>query len=289
VVAPGAPDYAPRMENALPCDVRKNLENPSDPARRAASSRPAERAPVTYTLKVLSGDDDGRRTVLFQRQSDRESIEISAETDSPNLLAHLPDLLDAALEIQRSLWPAQRVLARMPSTFFPLLAEESRLLRFLTETGGAPSREIARRRTLREAMIVRDVAWEALRSVLGPAWRTEIDALVGVNETPAELAASMDAIAALLDRLLADPEGAERCAFVDIDAAYSKALREHASFLRASERAADAGAPAKKKAPRGLLRIIGAAFRILRTEAFLLVPSLHAVTGVTRRPPARRS
>jgi hypothetical protein len=289
VVAPRAPDYAPRMENAVPCEARKNLENQADHARAAAAPRPADAAPVTYTLKVLSGEDDGRRTVLFQRRSDRESIEISAETDSPNLLAHLPDLLDAALEIQRSLWPAQRVLARLPSSFFPLLAEESRLLRFLTDTGSTGSREVARRRVAREAMIVRDVAWEALRSVLGPARRGEIDALVGISETPAELAASMDAIAALLDRLLADPEGADRCAFVDIDAAYAVALREHASFLRASERAADVGAAPAKKAPRGLLRIIGAAFRVLRTEAFLLVPSLHSVTGADRRPPARRS
>lgn len=92
---------------------------------------------VTYTIKVLSTEPgvDGRElsTVLFSRTSREESIELSAQTDTPNLLAKLPDLLDAALEIQRALWPAQRTVSRLPASFFPLLAEESRLVRSLTE------------------------------------------------------------------------------------------------------------------------------------------------------------
>jgi hypothetical protein len=83
--------------------------------------------PVTYRLKVLSAvaDENGKevRTVLFQRTSARDSIEISAETDAPNLLAKLPELLEAALEVQRAVIH--------PSSSFPRLAEESRLVRRL--------------------------------------------------------------------------------------------------------------------------------------------------------------
>lgn len=88
---------------------------------------------VTYTIKVLSTQpgEGGRelRTVLFRRTSGGESIEISAETDAPNLFARLPDFLDAAMEIQRSRRSAQRPESALPSGF----AEESRLLRWLTD------------------------------------------------------------------------------------------------------------------------------------------------------------
>ena len=84
-------------------------------------------AAVTYTIKVLSTEpaEDGKhlRRVLFRRTAGGESIEISAETDAPNLFANLPNFLDAAMERQRSLGPARRARAE----------EESRRLRWLTE------------------------------------------------------------------------------------------------------------------------------------------------------------
>jgi hypothetical protein len=88
--------------------------------------------PVTYTLKVVhTGEGDAaRRTVVFQRRTAGDAIEISAETEAPNLLALFPDLLDAAFS-------AQRALADVPSPF-PSFPEESRLLRRLTG-GGSPS------------------------------------------------------------------------------------------------------------------------------------------------------
>src|SRR5262249_13544029 len=80
-----------------------------------------------YTIKVLEsrGEDaaeGGMRTVLFQRISEGEVIEISAETDAPNLFAKLPELVEAALEIQRAV--------EAPGGA-PALAEEARRLRFL--------------------------------------------------------------------------------------------------------------------------------------------------------------
>ena len=60
---------------------------------------------VTYTIKVLSTGRDARgepvRTVLFQRTSPGEHLEICAEIDASNLLAGLPDLLEAAFDLQR--------------------------------------------------------------------------------------------------------------------------------------------------------------------------------------------
>jgi hypothetical protein len=90
---------------------------------------------VTYTLKVVrtGTGDAARRTVLFQRRGAGDAIEISAETDAPNLLALLPDLLDAAFSVERALG---RDTEARPSSF-PSFPEESRLLRRLTEGGGA--------------------------------------------------------------------------------------------------------------------------------------------------------
>jgi hypothetical protein len=256
---------------------------------RDETAAEASKSSVTYTLKVLSTTpDDARRTVLFQRLGEGEAIEISAEIDSPNLLARLPDFLDAALEIQKALWPAQRTVSSLPSSFFPRIAAESRLLRSLSWGAASthPTPAIERLRAVREAVIVRDVAWEALRDVLGPKRRGEIDALVVANETPAALADSMDAIAAYLDRMLADPRDAAILAVTDLDAAYSLALRRAAAILHAQ---GDEAAPETPDPPRrrGLLRLIGMAYRALGTEAFMTVPALQSLTYTAAPRPAR--
>ncbi len=277
------------MTQALQGDAGTNPRNqPAKPRSAEASEAPL--SPVTYTLKVLSTTPDNeRRTVLFQRLGAGEAIEISAEVDSPNLLARLPEFLDAALEIQKALWPAQRTVSKLPSSFFPRIAAESRLLRSLTwgASPAEPTPAVERRRAVREAMIVRDVAWEALRDVLGPQRREEIDVLVAVTETPEELARSMDAIAAYLDRMLADPRDAAVLAVTDLDAAYSLALRRAAAVLQAqSEEAAPEGPSAAPR--RGGLRLIGMAYRALATDAFMTVPLLQTMsftaTPRTARP-----
>ena len=114
------------MTDALAGDLPESL--PSLPDRFG---------PVTYTLKVVrtGRGDAARRTVLFQRRGAGDAIEISAETDAPNLLAQLPDLLDAAFSVERALG---RDTEARPSSF-PSFPEESRLLRRLTEGGSLPS------------------------------------------------------------------------------------------------------------------------------------------------------
>jgi hypothetical protein len=109
------------------------------------------RGSVTYTLKVLSARRDAEgnpvRTVLFQRASAGEAIEISAETDAPNLLAEIPELLEAALQIQRTLRLESGGVSPLASVV-PVLAEESRLVRRLAE-GDRPLPEPPRRGVLR--------------------------------------------------------------------------------------------------------------------------------------------
>ena len=234
---------------------------------------------VTYTIKVISSaaGADGRvvRTVLFSRTSHGESIEMSAETDAPNLLAKLPDFLDAAMDLSRSLWPAQRTISRLPSSFFPRFAEEARLLRWLTEgAAGTEQAELERRRVEREALIVRDVAWEAIRSVLPAERRREVDALVGFHETADDLAVSMEAIASLIESMLGDAEDAALLAACDVDAMYAAALRRHAVVVRALAAPAETG-DVDGKGPR-VLRLIGAAYRALRTDAFMALTRAEA-------------
>ena len=231
---------------------------------------------TTFTIRVLGSHrrENGReiRTVLFSRTSHGETIEISAETDSPNLVAKLPDFLDAAMDLQRKL--AQRRSSSLPSSFFPRFADESRLLRFLTD--GRPSAErseMERRRVTREATIVRDVAWEAIRRVLPPARQREIDALVGADETMDDLAASMDAVAAFIDAMLGDPEDVAILAACDIDTVYAAALRRHATVLRASMSEAEDGGDERGGPRPRVLRLIGMAYRARKADAFMAVGS----------------
>jgi hypothetical protein len=85
----------------------------------------SEAGVVIYRIKVLStsAGPSGKpvRTVLFQRTSPGEHLVISAEIDGPNLLAGLPDLLEAALDVQR------RGLSRVHAPH----AEEARRVRRL--------------------------------------------------------------------------------------------------------------------------------------------------------------
>ncbi len=114
------------MTDALAGDLPESLPS--------LSASPDRFGPVTYTLKVVrtGRGNAARRTVLFQRRGAGDAIEISAETDAPNLLAQLPDLLDAAFSVERALG---RDAEARPSSF-PSFPEESRLLRRLTEGGG---------------------------------------------------------------------------------------------------------------------------------------------------------
>jgi len=110
------------MNEAREGDVREVTEGAEAPGPGA----------VTYTIKVLSAEREGGvRTVLFRRVSAGETIEFSAETDAVNLLAELPGFVDAALKMQRALRPAP--VSRLPPGFFPRFAEESRLIRRLTQ------------------------------------------------------------------------------------------------------------------------------------------------------------
>jgi hypothetical protein len=130
------------MTDAL-LDAVDALEETVSESTPHLACRPDRGGPVTYTIKVLSAAERGGkrlRTVSFQRTSAGESIEISAQTDATNLLAELPFLLEAALEIQRTLRPAQRAVSRSRAGFLPSVVEELRLVRWLTHGETAPAR-----------------------------------------------------------------------------------------------------------------------------------------------------
>src|SRR4051812_23543647 len=120
------------MNHALPGDSRMSSSTaPRD--IEALWALAGHRHDVTYTLKVLSPAAPGEpRTVLFQRIGDGAAIEIRAETDASNLLAKLPDFLEAALDLQRSVVPPPED-SDLPSGLSARLAEEARRLRYLVE------------------------------------------------------------------------------------------------------------------------------------------------------------
>jgi len=259
------------MTNALGSDPGETQQTAPRAARGATSARSPE---VTYTLKVISQEEGapagGLRTVLFQRISEGEAIEISAETDAPNLLLKLPEFVEAALEVQRASLATPHHEGTRLVGGTQVLTEESRLLRFLTgdEDALRTRLELEQQARFREAMIARDVAAGALRSALGRRRRVEIDALLFFRETPASLCESIDRIAAYIDRALKGPNDAARLLACDIDAAYAMSLRRCATALRDVESTPPA-MPDDEPKKRGLLRLIGTAYRAIGDEASL--------------------
>ncbi len=187
-----------------------------------------ESAPVTYRLKVLSSPGKGRtrptRTILFQRIAGDESIEISAKTDASNLLAELPELLDAALAIRSALQPGER-----PS-------DESQRMRLLASERGAKRRARARERDalIAEARAMLATVWEALGPMLEPARRAALEVLVR-GENAMTLSTSLVAIAAELERVLDDSGEAIALGIAGVDADHAAALRKLAANVRAME------------------------------------------------------
>jgi hypothetical protein len=235
---------------------------------------------VTYTLKVLApaasgAAEGGLRTVLFRRIGDGAAIEIRAETDAPNLLARLPDFLEAALEVQRSIWPRSRVGYELSMGMLSRLAEELSGLRALADEDDEAHlrRALEQKQRIREATIVRNIAAEALVSALGPGRKPEIDALAKSQRAPAALAESLERLAAYLDQALKDPKEAGLLIACDLDAAYAASLLRHADALSAFENTKE-GAPKR----RGLLRLIGTAYRVLRAEAQMAAPGIEPLS-----------
>lgn len=84
---------------------------------------------------------------------------------------------------------------------------------------------------VREVMIARDNAVDALKSALGDGRRAEIDAMVFPHETPSALRESVAQIAAYIDGRLNDPKDAARLIACGINADCAATLWKHAEAL----------------------------------------------------------
>jgi len=261
------------MANAPFSDVDQTMENNLLRARSTPAEAPSM-PPVTYHLKVLSdGADGGRRTVLFQRIAGDGSIEISAETCAPNLLADLPEFLDAALALQKAISASPGPAARPSPSALPRFTEESQRMRLLTgrERAGSAARASERAALLREARLARDASCEALRKVIEPRRRAMLDALVSAGDTDLAIATSLEEIAAIIEERWADPGEAIALAMFDLDADYAAALLQKAAELRALA-SGEATKKRKRTRKRGDLRLLGMAYRALGADAFVAVP-----------------
>ena len=114
-------------------------------------------------------------------------------------------------------------------------------------------REREQERRFREAMIVHDLAVDALKKALGDGRRAEIDAIVSLHQTPSALCESLVRIAEHIDGRLRDPKDAALLIMCDINAAYAATLRRHAEELRGSMPPAT---PADKPKKRGLFQLL---------------------------------
>lgn len=248
------------MKNALSSVPRPR----SSRAEKLASE--GVRAEVVYTFKVLSRPlEAGPRTVLFRRVGDGEAIEIRAETSSPNLLATLPDFLEAALDVRRRLVDEAPPRAAAEDALEARLSEEAQRLRVLADDGDEPSR-CARRmqQRLREAMLVRDIAAEAIASALERERAEAIAETAASLPSPAGVAAALERLARRIDEALEDSRDASSLLAWEIDAAYAFELRRQAAMLVSEEEFASS-APHSQRGDgyegRGMLRLLGAAFR----------------------------
>lgn len=288
------------MDDALPSEPRmiENLPRRAKRLTRVTSAPDLASPDVTYTFKVLSaGAGEGEaagafRTVLFQRISGGEAIEISAETDAPNLFEQLPEFIEAAIEVQRLLGLAQGREGAPLSEGAEGIAEQERVLRLFNSEHGAidAQRAIERQARFCEVMIVRDIAADALKSALGKPRRLEIDAMIFLHETPKALCESLERIATYIEQRLKDAADAARLWACDLDAAYATSLRKHAAALADVESAPPA-TPEDEPKKRGRLRLIGTAYRTLPIKASPALPGLSAlswVRGASADSPVKR-
>lgn len=255
------------MKNALSSVPRHR----SSRAEKLASE--GARAEVVYTFKVLSRPlEAGPRTVLFRRVGDGEAIEIRAETSASNLLATLPDFLEAALDVRRRLIDEAPPRAAAEDALEARLSEEAERLRVLADDGDEPSRRTRRmQQRLREAMLVRDIAAEAIASALERERAEAIAETAASLPSPAGVAAALERLARRIDEALEDSRDASFLLAWEIDAAYAFELRRQAAMLVAEEELTSSQRSDEYEG-RGILRLLGAAFR--------------ARGGSPQRPPA---
>ena len=130
------------MNDALHTEPRR-VERTSRRAKPSTSSLDLPSTDVTYTFKVLSTAEGERgtgalRTVLFQRISGGEAIEIRAETSAEDLFAELPAFIEAALEVQRALGPGRRRDGEPSQEGALTRREQERILRLFSVEESAP-------------------------------------------------------------------------------------------------------------------------------------------------------
>jgi hypothetical protein len=248
------------MKNAL-----SSIPGPRS-SRTEKLANEGARTEVVYTFKVLSRPlEAGPRTVLFRRVGDGEAIEIRAETSAPNLLATLPDFLEAALDLRRRLTDAAPARAAAEDSLAARLAEEAGRLRVLADDGDVPARRARRaQQRLREAMLVRDIAAEAITCALDRDHAEAVAETAASLPSPAGVAAALERLARRIDEALEDSRDASFLLAWELDAAYAFELRRQAALLVAEEELASSAPPSSREDPRaghGILRLLGAAFR----------------------------
>ncbi|MCS6899846.1 MAG: hypothetical protein RMJ98_10855 [Myxococcales bacterium] len=267
-------------------------------------------APTLEQLAGLVGEPDEQlRNALFRRTAEASLVEHGTRVDTQYILEDIPPFVAASLDTMKRLHPAQRALLKLPPGIFALLVDESRVLQRLKAdhdamlaavAGGTRSeREAALRQSMREGLALRNVTRNALRNVLGREGLAEVDQSIGVGDTPAKLAAGLDALAALLRRKLqGDP--VERYLFSEfgLDEACANEVSACAARIRKLDEAPPA--PDRIVTQRMLdlqdgrvLHLIAMVLRAFRAahkaDATIPEPELHTIGWLfdgrsTRRP-----
>jgi hypothetical protein len=271
-------------------------------------------APTLEQLAGLVGEPDEQlRNALFRRASEASLVEHGTRVDTQYLLEDVPPFVAASLDAMKRLSAAQRGLIKLPPGLFALLVDESRVLQRLKAdhdamlaavAGGTRSeREAALRQSMRDGLALRNVTRNALRNVLGREGMDEVDKSIGVGDTPAKLAAGLDALATLLRRKLqGDP--VERYLFSEfgLDEACADEVGACAARIRKLDEAPPA--PDRIVTQRMLdlqdgrvLHLIAMVLRAFRAahkaDAAIPEPELHTIGWLfdgrsTRRPGLER-
>lgn len=162
--------------------------------------------------RVVGQPSEELREALFRRVPDAQLVEMGARIDSQCILDDVPGFVAAGLDVLKRLSAEQRGLLKLPPGLFALLVDETLLLvkikRERDEQGEPDSdtkpaaREAQTKRAMREGLLLRNVALQALRTLLSREAMVEVERRVEGADSPARLVDGLQALTEVVRRLL---------------------------------------------------------------------------------------
>jgi hypothetical protein len=235
--------------------------------------------------------------MLFRTAREEDLVEQGARVDSLNIVADVPRFVASSLAILEALDPARRATVMLPFGIFAVIVDEAVRLdgmkvdheqTAVTGAGEKAEREATLRQEMRNGVALREQATAALGHALGDDRMKELDVIVGDASSPASLVKGMNAVAAFIDRVLANGDAAEAESLAAWHVAAPRAVALRAQAVTVKGAGAVVANTGRRVSQRSLdlqdgrvLLLIEQTLRAFRTahraDRSILVPELNRI------------